>query len=77
MACHGSVDPIATLSLPKGVHDNTNINTNTNNKNVGLQYFSFSHPCATMPRKLENAGYPNDGFMTTADAFFPFVNQKF
>lgn len=36
-----------------------------------------SYLCHNSKEGRQNAGYQNDGFMTTADAFFPFVNQKF
>jgi len=65
------MDPIATIPLPKGVHDN-------NKKKCWLAvFFFFSSLCNNAKEVRENASYQNDGFMTAADVFFPFVNQKF
>lgn len=68
---HGSMDPISTIPLPKGVHDN-----NTK-KNCWLAvFFFFSCLCHNAKEVRENAGYQNDGFMTTVDAFFSFCESE-
>lgn len=73
---YGSVDPIAAIALPKEAHDN-NYKKKNKIKCWHAIFFFFSSFCHNAKEAGENTGYHNDGFMTTADAFFCFVNQKF
>lgn len=74
------MDPIATIPWPKGVHDDDDGDDNNkynNNKNCQLAVFFFFSSLYHYAKEVEkNASYQHDGFMTVADSFFPFVNQK-
>lgn len=61
---NGSMDPIAAIALAKGVHNNNN------NKSWHAVFFFFSSFCYNAKEAGKITGYQNDGFMTTADAFF-------